>query len=232
VNLSDKVVLLTGACGELGRTLIHAFAEAEATLALAVRQHADVESFERRLEHQDGGAVVMPCDLRYEEDVVRFVHRVVQRHGRVDVAINAATVSGPRLALMDCPVDAWRDVVDVNLTGMFLICREVAPWMVRQASGSIINVAPGTGASARTQPGACAITSSAVDGFTRQLATELQGTGVRVNTVDIGPPAKHGTSASKPDALTSAFLWLASNDSAATTGDRILASRFTQPTYE
>ncbi len=139
-SLEDKVVLLTGATGPMGCALLDAFLDADAKLALCVRRMAHLPDLEQRLARRLEHTLIVPCDLRYEENVVRMIHRVVQRFGRIDVIVNAAYILGPLVPIMDYPVDPWRDVLATNLTGTYLVCREALPWMTRQGSGSIINV--------------------------------------------------------------------------------------------
>ena len=226
-TIKDKVVLITGSTGPMGLALVDAFLNAGAGLALCVRRMAHLPELEKRLRAQEKHAMIVPCDLRYEENVVRLIHRVVQRYGRIDVIINAALICGPRLAVIDYPADPWRDVIATNVTGAYLVCREALPWMTRQGSGSIINVTSSPTTSTRSKWGAYLVGNHAIEGLTKLLAVELKETGVRVNTVDIGlltpelKPVMPGTD------WTKAFLWLAGDESAGQNGERIQAADFT-----
>lgn len=226
--MKDKVVLLTGATSPIGRRLVETFADAGARLALCVRRVSEVDAMERPLLDRGASVMALPCDLRYEEDVVRTVHRVVRRFGSIDVVINAATVVGPKMALVDYPVDPWRNVLSTNVTGTYLICREVLPWMTRQGEGTIINVTSSVGPG-RPEWGAYFVASQALDGLTRLLATEYRNSGIRVNTIDIGPPQQLAQLGRSPEEWTQAFLWLASDQAASTTGQRIRAMDFVKP---
>lgn len=228
-SLKNKVVIITGATSPIGQRLVAAFAETGARLALCVRRVSEVDSTERPLLDRGISAMALPCDLRYEEDVVRTVHRIVRRFGSIDTVVNAATVTGPRVALVDYPVDPWRNVLSTNVTGAYLICREVLPWMSRQGYGSIINVISSVAASGRSEWGAYFISSQALDGMTRMLAAEYKGSGIRINAVEIGTPAQLATLDRTPDSWTDAFLWLAGEQSATTTGQRLRASDFVRP---
>lgn len=225
-SIKGKVVLLTGATGPIGRALVDAFLDAGATLALCVRRMVHLPDLAQRLEEKQDSTMIIPCDLRFEENVVRMIHRIVQRHQRIDVVVNAACLHGPRLALMDYPADPWRDVIATNLTGPYLVCREVLPWMVRARAGSIINITSELTLSMRPNWAALGVSNFGVEGMTRLLATELKSAGIRVNTVDLGMP----TSDAEPPALgegwTDAFLWLASDESEGRTGERIDAAKF------
>jgi len=229
--LAGKVVLITGATGALGRQLVSAFRETRATLALVVRSASDVYEYSRlfdRMPDAATAAVVESCDLRYEDEVVRLVHRVVARLGRIDVLVNAATVVGPRYSLTDYPAEPWRYVIDTNVSGPYLLCREVIPWMVRQRQGSIINVTACPVESGRLDLGAFAVSNHSVLGLTEQLAAELDGSGVRVNSVELAIPAAEGDAGPKDPAWTRAFVWLASDASLDRTGQRIVAADFSK----
>jgi NAD(P)-dependent dehydrogenase (short-subunit alcohol dehydrogenase family) len=151
--------------------------------------------------------------------------------------INAASIAGPRLAVVDYPVDPWRNVIATNVTGAYLVCREVLPWMTRQGSGSIINMTSHVAAPTKSIFGASLVASHGVEGLTQILASELRGSGVRVNTVEVSshhfePPDPldplHPIQSEPPTDWTRAFLWLASDESALHSGERIRAAEFGQ----
>lgn len=228
MSLEGKIVLITGATGGLGRRLTHAFADDGAHLALAARTFPDLYAMENELLARNRRAVGFPCDVRYEDEAIRLIHRVVNRFGRIDCLINAAGAAGPRQVLVDYPLDPWRDVISTNLTGTFLMCREVLPWMLRQNAGSIINVTSGV-TSGKSGWGAYLASKCAVEGMTRMLATEVRDGGVRVNMVDVGTPKVDKRGADCPQEVATPFLWLASDDSSKANGKRIVASEFTVP---
>lgn len=225
-SIEDKVVLLTGSTGPMGYALLDAFLDAGAKLALCVRRMAHLPDLELRLARRLEHTLIVPCDLRYEENVVRMIHRVVQRFGRIDVIVNAAYILGPLVPIMDYPVDPWRDVIATNLTGTYLVCREALPWMTRQGSGSIINVTSSLTGEVKPRWGAYAVAGPAVEGLTRLLAVELDGTGVRVNAVDIGEMKPDLSPAAPASSWTEAFLHLAGDDSADRNGECIRAADF------
>jgi len=226
VPLSRKVVLIAGATGPVGGRLIGAFSAAGAQLALCVRRLSDMPDMERTLKKLHTQALVIPCDLRFEEDVVRLVHRVIQRLGRIDVVVNAASVVGPRLTVSDYPIEPWRNVFATNVTGTYLLCREVSPWMRRQGGGSIINVTSSMTATPQPQLGAYYVAAQSIEGLTKLLALELKDDGVRVNTIRLAEDAVLPDQEDPQPDWTRAFLWLAGDDSIATSGTRIATAEF------
>jgi len=227
--LDDKVILISGATGSLGARLTRAFAATGARLALCARTFASLYELETALIADGGKAVAFPCDVRYEDEVIRLIHRVVERYRRIDCLINAAAVIGPKQPVVDYPLDPWRDVISTNLTGTFLMCREVLPWMLRQQSGSIINVTSSAALASKSGGGAFMASKCAVEGMTRMLADETRGTGVRVNMIDVGQPRSDRRTLETSPEVTPPFLWLADDASARTSGRRIVAAEFSPP---
>jgi NAD(P)-dependent dehydrogenase (short-subunit alcohol dehydrogenase family) len=158
-----------------------------------------------------------------------MVHRVAQCFGRIDVAVNAASISGPKLGIVEYPAEPWCNVTDTNLHGTYFVCREVLPWMIRQHTGSIINITSALTTTSQAQGGACAVSQHAIEGLTKVLASELRDSGVRVNTVDIDEPTSHPGTAQADSGWTNAFLWLAGDESAARNGEHIRAADFARP---
>ena len=229
MSLDEKIVLVTGATGALGRRLIQAFADEGARLALVSRTFRELYEMENELVERGRKAVSFPCDVRYEDEVIRLVHRVINRHGRIDCLINAASAVGPRQAIVDYPLDPWRDAIATNLTGAYLMCREVLPWMLRVSAGSIINVTSGV-TSGKAGWGAFVASKCGVEGLTRLLAAETRESGVRVNMVDIGTPKPDKRAVECAPEIAAPFLWLASDASGKSSGKRIVAAEFTAPT--
>ena len=225
--LVGRNVLITGAAGTVGRCLADAFARAGATLALGVRHPGDVTILQRQFA-EGRPAMVVPCDLRHEEDVVRMVHRVVHGLGRIDAVINAASVVGPRLAVVDYPTEPWRNVFATNVVGTFLVCREVLPWMIRQGHGVILNVTLDVSREARSKCGAYPVSVSAIEGLTRQLAAEVGESGVCVHTVEV--PVEDSMRDDPPSGTDSAwaatFMQLVENPPRELNGQRIRAADY------
>ena len=224
-DLDDKVVLLTGSTGPMGRRLVDAFIERKARLALCIRRMANLPDLEIALADHRDSTIIVPCDLRYEENVVRLVHRVVHRFGRIDVIINAAAILGPRLTIEDYPADPWRDVIATNVTGPYLVCREALPWMRRQNGGAIINVTTSLTRDTKPKRGAHLVACHALEGLTKLLAAELKDTNIRVNTIDVGRMSEDVQPVAPPEKWLPAFLWAAS-DECTQSGERMSISDF------
>lgn len=227
MSVQGKIVLITGSSSPVGLRLAESFADAGALLALAVRRNSEVNDINRRFADRAIPPFVLRCDLQFEEEIVRAIHRVVNRYNRLDVVVNAAAVSGPKLPVINYPVDPWRNVLATNLTGAYLVCREALPWMERQGGGSIINVTHAVGRQIKPQGGAFVVSTHALEGLTQLLAAEHRGSGVRVNSVEF--PGGLSDETDNSEDWTQPFLWLAGDDAINVTGQKIRVMGFKAP---
>ncbi|MBI5764897.1 MAG: SDR family oxidoreductase [Planctomycetes bacterium] len=222
--IRDKVILITGATSFFGRHLAEALSAQGAKLALCVRRMDAVDPTERDFLRRGIQAFVAPCDLRYEEDVVRMVHRVIRRFGRIDGVINAAAALGPHEPVIDYPVDPWRNVLATNVTGTFLVCREVLPWMHRHRFGRIVNITTQLTEEAKAEWGAYLVSNHAVEGLTQLLAAEVNQADIRVNCFDIGMPLVGAEAAEFSPRLTNGILDLL-DETCEQNGERVTVER-------
>jgi 3-oxoacyl-[acyl-carrier protein] reductase len=105
------------------------------------------------------------------------------RHARAHALVNSAGITGPNTKVWDYPVDAWRQVIDVNLNGLFYCCREVVSWMKESNHGRIVNIASVAGKDGNPNASAYSASKAAVIGLTKSLGKELATTEIRVNCV-------------------------------------------------
>jgi NAD(P)-dependent dehydrogenase (short-subunit alcohol dehydrogenase family) len=172
--LRGKVAVLTGASRGIGLAIAQGLAEAGCRVALAARFRDPRQLREIRKI----GSFSQPCDVCDEHSVSAFFAVVKQRFGRVDVLVNNAGIGGPSRNVAELSPGDWREVINTNLTGMFLATRAALPLMKRGAS--IVNnlsvsakgVFPGMSAYNASKHGAA--------GFTNTLREELRGQGIRV----------------------------------------------------
>lgn len=234
--LEDKVALITGASQGLGKALALAFAGEGASLVINSRSEESIRPVAREAESRGAEVLAVAADVSKSTDVGRLVGAAVERFGRIDVLINNAGVLGPRRKLEEHTEEEWRQVIDANLTGPFLVTKAVIPHM--SEGGSIINVVSGASAGPRADWGAYAISKFGVEGLTGNLALELQDRGIRVNAVDPGGmrtgmraaayPEEDPQTRITPEENTAVFLYLASEESKDVTGERFKAQEFSR----
>jgi NAD(P)-dependent dehydrogenase (short-subunit alcohol dehydrogenase family) len=237
VSVGAKVVMITGASSGLGAELALGFAAAGARVSICARRGEPLERVAAQIERAGGECLATPVDVRDADAVQEWARLTRERMGGgPDVLINNASLLGSRVPLLEYPRDTWREVLDVNLTGVFVVTQAVVPLMLEKDEGSVINVSSGAARSPRERWGAYAVSKAAMEAFSFNLAEELKATGVRVNVVDPGPMRTDMRAAAYPDedpetlAAPSAnfpvFEWLASEHSSAVSGHRIHAGEW------
>ena len=238
--MNGKVCLITGSSRGLGKALALDFGKRGAKLVINSRSTTAKELSETERELRDLGAQVLSvvADVSNRADVERLAGAALARFGHVDVLVNNASALGPTPMpyLIDYPIDDFKQVLDTNTIGPFMLTRALVGQMIARKTGSIINVSSDAGVVGYATWGAYGISKSALDHLTRTWAAELEGTGVRVNSVDPGDmdttmkrasdPEGDSSGWQKPERVTPVFVYLASDESANVSGQRFLAQEF------
>jgi 3-oxoacyl-[acyl-carrier protein] reductase len=129
------------------------------------------------------GASFAAVDVADHGSIQRAVKQTLTHSPRIDALVNSAGITGPNTKVWEYPVDAWKQVMDVNLTGLFMCCREVVPVMRDSGYGRIVNIASVAGKDGNPNASAYSASKAAVIGFTKSLGKELADTQIRVNCV-------------------------------------------------
>ena len=167
-DLSGRVAVVTGAATGIG-----------AAIAGALRDSgADVCVWD-----QSPGSVGIRCDVADGSAVADAVAETRRRHGRIDILVNNAGFSGPTLPVAELPEDQWRRILDVNLTGAYLVSKAVAAVMVPQGWGRIVNIASLAGKEGTPHSAAYSVSKAGLIALTKAHGKELARTGVLVNAV-------------------------------------------------
>ena len=237
-KLAGKNILITGASQGLGRAMALRFArEGAAGLSLVARHIDQLDKVrdEVRKVAPKVGIVVIEADVSKPRDIDRIVATTLaQSKGRLDVLVNNASTIGPSPMpnLLDYPVEDFKNVIDTNLIGPFLLIKNALPAMIERG-GSIINVTSDAGQVGYPGWGAYGISKFGLEGMSQTWASELAETGVRVNWVDPGnmntamhraaEPKEDPTEWANPADVTDVFVFLASGESEGVTGKRFQA---------
>jgi NAD(P)-dependent dehydrogenase (short-subunit alcohol dehydrogenase family) len=186
-ELAGRIAIVTGAGSGLGRSIARGLARAGARVGLA---DVDLPSAREtaKLMAQDSGAEAAPirCDVTSERAVARAVAAVLDRWGGLDILVNGAGIAPP-YSLVDLPAEKWRQALEVNLTGYFLMAQAAARVMIRQGmGGSIIALSSKSGLEASRDNTAYNATKAGELHMARGWALELGEHGIRVNAVAPG----------------------------------------------
>ena len=180
--LADKVVIVTGAAGNLGAELVSLLSRQGARVVAVGRTEASLDGVSRRLEPAGASSVAFGVDLSDPAACAGAAARTIERFGRIDGLVN--TAGGFAMAGVDrADADHWESLFGINLITALNMCRAVVPVLREARSGSIVNIGAAGAAKAGSGMGAYAAAKSAVQRLTESLADELKASAVRVNCV-------------------------------------------------
>jgi gluconate 5-dehydrogenase len=196
-DLSDRTALVTGSTRGIGVVLARALAAAGARVAINGRTAEAVEAVVAGIE----GSIEAPFDVTDETAVAAGVAAL----GPVDILVNNAGMT-LRRPLVDFELDEWRRMLDLNLTGSFLVARAVAPGMIERGRGKIVNVCSVMSELARPTTSAYASTKGALKMLTRSMCAEWARHGIQANGIAPGYIRTDLTEALQADAEFDAWL--------------------------
>ena len=225
MKLKDKVALITGGGRGIGKAVALAYGREGAKLAICARTGSELEETAKEIRALGADCLAVVCDVSLEESVAKTAQEVQGKFGRIDVLINNAGVMTRPTPLAELEVRKWDYTISVNLRGPFLMTRALLPLMMRQKSGSIINVSSSIGRGAYANFAAYAASKWGIEGLTQTLAAEVSPHNIRVNSVEPGYVATKltGYHGSRPDSVTEVFVFLGADESKGITG-RMLSS--------
>ena len=240
-NLKGKYCIVTGAGKGIGAAIAKRFLEEEAAGVAILEWNGELaEATAKELDPTGKKVIAVKCDVSNDEQVKAAVETVVAAFGRIDVLVNNAGIIRDKI-FHKMTDDDWYSVINVNLNGIYLMCKYVVPLMRAQESGSIVNI---SSTSLMGNPGQAnyAATKAGMQGFTRTMAKELARKKVRMNCVAPGhidtemmrsigeerfaasvarhPMKRMGT----PDELAAVVTFLCTDDASWVTGQTIVAS--------
>ena len=183
-DLSGKTALVTGASGGIGEGIARALHKAGASVAISGRK---VDVLEKLAAELGQRAHVAPCDLADRAQVAKLVDEAVAKLGRLDILVNNAGLTKDNL-FMVMKDEQWDDVIAVNLTSAFMLCRAASRHMVRNKSGygRIINISSVSGVFGNPGQGNYAAAKSGMIGMTKTLAREVASRGITAKCIAPG----------------------------------------------
>ena len=185
IDLSGKRALVTGGNRGIGRTIAERLAEAGADVAVFARSEESVAEAARALSERGVRGLALTGDVGSDADVERAWATLMEEFGQLDILVNNAGITRDGLLLRMKPED-WHAVLDVNLTGAFRWSRLAAKQMLRQRSGTIINISSIVGVIGNPGQTNYAASKAGLIGFSKSLAVEVAARGITVNVIAPG----------------------------------------------
>ena len=235
-SLNGKVVVVTGAGKGIGRAIAERFAEQGCKVVVNDIDTDAVAETVAAIEASGGTAMAAIADVSDSEQVQAMIDATMEAHGRIDIVLNNAGIVSPMLHFFEADEAWWRRIIDVNLTGHFLVSHPAARIMAKQGGGCIINMSSGGATRAHRSFTAYDATKGGIEALTRAMAVDLAPYGIRVNALMPGSidtnsqgedyRRKSGVNiplghVGEPSDMTGAALFLASDDASYITGDII-----------
>ena len=238
-RLEGKVAFVTAAGGAIAGATARLFGAEGAAVACVDIVQDNVEKTAAYINQAGGRAIALVCDVTDDEAVKEAVEKTVAAFGKLNVLFNAAAYSEKRHRLADMPLDMWKNVIEVNLTGMFIVARHVIPRMQAAGGGAIVNISSIYGVvGAKERPAYCAA-KGGVQMLSKSIAVDYAVDNIRANSIMPGPietprllarnpsieavVARHGARRhmnrlGKPEEIARTALFLASDEASFTSG--------------
>lgn len=189
MKLKNKVAVITGAGPGYGmsRGFPTIYAKEGANLVLNHRRDTEeMLEFKKELEELGAEVVLVKGDISEEETAKRLVDTAVERFGRIDILLNNAGISNPKL-LVDMTKEDWDRMIAVDLTSVFLTCKYAVPVMIKQNFGRIINISSQIGQKGSIEHCHYSAAKAGIIGFTKSLAREVGQYNITANCIAPGP---------------------------------------------
>ncbi len=180
LDMSGRFAVVTGGAAGIGLAIARRLAASGARLALWDR---DPRALANAAKVIGGSVTIAELDVADESHVERAVATTMSATGRIDALVCSAGITGPNVSLRDYALTDWQQVLDINLTGVFLCNKHVVPHMAAKNYGRIVNIASIAGKEGNPNASAYSASKAGVIAMTKSLGKELAKTGVRVNCV-------------------------------------------------
>jgi NAD(P)-dependent dehydrogenase (short-subunit alcohol dehydrogenase family) len=189
MRLADKVALITGSGGGMGKLAAEVFSREGASIVVTDVLEKEGQETAQAIRDAGGKAIFVRADVSQNEDVKRLVDAAIAEYGRVDVLYNnAGIMPAEDTSVIETSEATWDRVLDINLKSAFLCCKHTIPHMMRQGKGSIINVASFVAFMGCTVPqDAYTASKGGMLSLTKSLAVEYGHNGIRCNAICPGP---------------------------------------------
>jgi NAD(P)-dependent dehydrogenase (short-subunit alcohol dehydrogenase family) len=184
-QLENKVAIITGAGSGIGKATAELFAKEGARVVISDISEENGNAAVDEIKKNGGEAFYVKADSSRPEDNEALVKQTLNKYGALDIAVNNAGIGGPLGATGEYPIDGWKKVIDINLSGVFYGLRYQIPAMLKKG-GSIVNIASILGAAGTKLSPAYVAAKHGVVGLTKAAALEYADKNIRINSVGPG----------------------------------------------
>jgi NAD(P)-dependent dehydrogenase (short-subunit alcohol dehydrogenase family) len=184
-KLTDKVALITGAGGGMGKADALLFATEGAKVVVTDVQLDKVQEVVAEIQQNGGEALGFYHDVSSEDDWKEIVDKTIEAYGKIDILVNNAGISNA-VPMLEQTVEIWNKVMNINLTGVFLGQKHVIPHMIENGSGSIVNISSIAGLTGGSGSGAYTASKGAVRLLTKATAVDFAKHHIRCNSIHPG----------------------------------------------
>jgi NAD(P)-dependent dehydrogenase (short-subunit alcohol dehydrogenase family) len=185
-DYSGKVAIVTGGGSGIGEACAHTFARSGGNVIVADYDEEGGRGVTEAINGEGGAATFVRVDVSQPDQVEKMVATAVSTYGGLHVAVNNAGIGGAQSLTGDYPLDSWKQVIAVNLDGVFYCMRYELPAMLESCGGSIVNMASILGSVGFANSPAYVAAKHGVVGLSKTAAVEYSAQGVRINSVEPG----------------------------------------------
>jgi NAD(P)-dependent dehydrogenase (short-subunit alcohol dehydrogenase family) len=182
IDLTNRHAIVTGGAQGIGLSIARRFLASGASVTLWDRDAELLAATVRELKNL-GTVDALTTDVTDAEAVINAATSTSEKFGKIDILVANAGISGPNLKCWEYPVEVWKQVIDVDLTGVFLCCRAVVPFMLQQKYGRIVNVSSIAGKEGNPNASAYSAAKAGVIALTKSLGKELADRNIAVNCI-------------------------------------------------
>ena len=182
IDLKGRHAVVTGAAQGIGLAIATRFLESGASVSLWDRDREVLEQTRKTLSRH-GEVIAQVVDVCDAGALTALASGEVQKYAKIDILVANAGIAGPNHKSWEYPIDAWKQVIDVNLNSVFFSCRAVLPYMIEQNYGRIVNVASIAGKEGNANAAAYSASKAGVIAFTKALGKEIADHNIAVNCI-------------------------------------------------
>ena len=187
IDLNHRHAVITGGAQGLGFSIAVRLLASGASVSLWDRD-ADVlklalDQLQFDQLRGQGSVSTEIVDVSHADGVIAATENTIRKHGKIDILVASAGIAGPNFKSWEYPLDAWKQVIDIDLTGVFLCCRTIVPHMLRQNYGRIVNISSIAGKEGNPTASAYSAAKAGVIAFTKSLGKETALNNIAVNCI-------------------------------------------------